>query len=283
MQLGLAAALEAVRHSVDRTPAGRGQIVGDAHRHAVAAAPRQWHAHQHIAGAAFGLVRGAQHVVVRQRPVHFDIAQHVLLVEGAAFEAQAQALAHQAVRAVGTDQIAAAQAAVAGIAAQRGRHAVGVLLEGSQAQPAFGDHATHGQFLGQHALGLVLRDGDEAEGRLGGQGQFERRRHPAVDADDLAAQRHRRAVCANASQRFQEGDEIARFLIAEPNAEPVVVEAHDFVQIPRRPAVEIGRARCRSAQRRPLERPMSCQRPVTSARPGSVVCTVAPVDLLRSV
>lgn len=192
MQFGLAAALEAVYHAIGRVAAGRGQVVGDTHRHAVAAAPRQRHAHQHVVGAAFAAVHGAQRLVVRQRPVQLDIAEHVLLVEGAALEAQAQAFAHHAVRAVGADQVAAAQAAVAGIAAQRDRYAVGVLLEGGEPQPAFDVQAVHRQLVGEHALGLVFRDRDEAEGHVGGQGRYRLRHRLAVDADDLAAYRHRR-------------------------------------------------------------------------------------------
>ena len=63
----------------------------------------------------------------------------------------------------------------------------------------------------------------------------------------------------------------------EADAEASVVEVDHVVERRREAVVEVGRARRQARRIGPLNLPMSAHLPVISARPGSVVCTVAPV------
>ena len=117
-------------------------------------------------------------------PVHLDVAEHVLLLERAALEGQAQALAHHAVRAVGADQIARAH----GLSRS---DSVRVTPSASWSNPASRDAALHrapsaAPVVAQDGLGLVLRDADEAERHIVGKRQRDLPGPHSVDVDELA-------------------------------------------------------------------------------------------------
>ena len=131
------------------------------------------------------LVHGAHRVAPRQRPIHLDVAEHVLLLERAALEGQAQALAHHAVRAVGADQIARAHGRPVG---QCGAHPVGVLVESRRRDAALHRDTQRGEFVAQDGFGLVLRDADEAERHIVGKRQRDLPGPHSVDVDELAVE-----------------------------------------------------------------------------------------------
>jgi len=84
-------------------------------------------------------------------------------------------------------------------------------------------------------------------------------------------------------ERTQECDKVVVLLMCEIHREAVVVEVDDRGEVLREAVVEVGRARGKATQDRSLNLPRSAHLPVISARPGSVVCTVAPVLVFRSV
>ncbi len=196
-QLRDAATLQAVRHAVAARygcPAGRrpgGEPGRHEHRHPVAARTGQRDADQQVVGGAVvGAVAGAHSVPGRQVPVGLHVGQHVLLREGTALEGEPEPLADHAVRAVAADQVVGPDLlGGAGGRPQPGGDPVGVLGERQQLGAALDGRAQAREVLLQQALGLVLRQRGESVGHLGRQYEVDPRPLPAVDVDQLAAQR----------------------------------------------------------------------------------------------
>ena len=133
-----------------------------------------------------GLVHGAHRPAARHRPVHLDVAEHVLLLERRPLERQPQRLSHCAVRPVGADEIARADRPLPAVALQRRCDAVRILLEALNPPTAFDLHAVRGELLAKDPLGGVLRDRGEPERDIGGRRKLDLRDLLAVEVDHLA-------------------------------------------------------------------------------------------------
>lgn len=99
--------------------------------HPVTTRRGQRDAHQHVIMPTVGLVARPDHVASGQRPIHFHVAQHVLLREDVTSEFAPQTLPHQAMGPGGTDQVPDPYLLLAVCCPQAGVDPVGVRLEAS--------------------------------------------------------------------------------------------------------------------------------------------------------
>ena len=113
---------------------------------------------------------GADGVAAGDRPVDFDVAEHVALGKRAALEAQAQPFADHAVRAVGTHQVPGCHSAA--VAEGAGDGVVG-LFECSEADSAFDGCSQLGEALGEDALRRVLRQTEKPVRNVLGEGEVD--------------------------------------------------------------------------------------------------------------
>ena len=94
--------------------------------------------------------------------------------------------------AVGADQVPGPDRLPPVRAVQGGGDTIGVLPEAGQPHPALDPNTPGAQFLAQHALRAVLREPDEAERHILGQGEIDLPATFTVDVDDLTAEVHGR-------------------------------------------------------------------------------------------
>ena len=158
----------------------RAQLRRREHRDAVATVSRQRDGDEDVLRAVGRLRKEAQAVALGLRPLDLHVAEHVLLRERVALEAQAEPAAHRAVRPVAADQVARPHPAVV----EHGGHAVGVLLEGPQLARALHAAAEPLEPAEEQALDPVLRKGEEAK-RAVGHREVDALGLLAVDVDDL--------------------------------------------------------------------------------------------------
>ncbi len=89
-------------------------------------------------------------------------------------------------RPVGPDQVARLHRLLTAVTREGGAHTVVVLVDAGDSQTTLDGHAAQCQFVAQNPLGGVLRDGDEAERHVGGNGEVDLADVLAVDVEDLS-------------------------------------------------------------------------------------------------